>query len=96
MFEYNEQARRDMTRQIEQEKATIQAEQARLDAQFADQLSLIDGRLQRLQSQPEEGDICLECWVFHEIKSTLEPIPSPAGEEHFRCPRCGNVTIRSR
>jgi hypothetical protein len=96
MFEYNEQARRDMIRQIEHEKATIQAEEARVDGEFASRIGLLDGRLQRLQSQPDEGDSCLECWVFHDVKSTLEAIPSPGHEDHFRCPKCGNVVIRSK
>ena len=46
-------------------------------------------RLSRFQVKINDDYQCPNCWVRHEIKSTLTPVSSDPKDDFFRCGRCG-------
>jgi hypothetical protein len=46
-------------------------------------------RLSHFQVNINGNYQCPNCWVRHEIQSTLTPVPSDTKDDFFRCARCG-------
>ena len=97
--EANEQERREIIRQLEQEQRRLSAEAEHLNAQIAQvtqrQLSIMAALL-RAWEPPLSNDVCLSCWIIHGEQNKMKAIPGrPVAKRHrFVCPRCEREELR--
>ena len=98
--EANEQERREIVRQLEQEQRRLNAEAEHLSAQVAQvtqrQLSIMAALLRACES-PSSNDICLSCWIIHGDQNRMKIVPArpPRAMSHrFVCPRCEREELR--
>ena len=85
----------EIAEEMQQRRSALEAELINLKArkrEIEDELRATDlgrERLSHFQVNINGKYQCPNCWVRHEIKSTLTPVPSDTKDDFFRCGRCG-------
>lgn len=89
--EYNEQARREIVRQLQDKKQRLDAKKAEIN----EELLNVEVRIRRAQPPFPSGDICLDCWIEHGKTHEFRNIPSTNGRaDKYECSGCGQIIER--
>ena len=83
--ENSDQRRREIIRELEDEKRAAQVKKARPSADVDAQLFEIEARLHRAKSPPPSPELCVDCWVLHGEQLKMLPRSSPPGVDIFGC-----------
>ena len=78
----------ERAKQLEPERAEIQMRLKTIEAML-DSASLCHERARNFVAQVGRDYQCPRCWIIHEAKTALTPIPSDTKDDRFRCDRCG-------
>ena len=95
--EESNEYRREIIRRLEQEKASLNAEKARIDLETKHRRSELELALRRAYHPPLSNDICLRCWIDHGDKVILKNIseePMHGMRDRFVCSKCSYEELR--
>jgi hypothetical protein len=73
---------------LEPERLQIQMRLKEIEATLAS-ASLCHERARNFVAQMGRDYQCPRCWILHEAKVSLTPVPSDTKDDRFRCDRCG-------
>ena len=85
----------EIAEEMERRRSELQAELLKVEARKRDleadlqATDLVRERLSRFQVIINGDYQCPDCWVRHEIKSKLTPVPSDTKNDFFQCASCG-------
>lgn len=95
--ERNEQERRKLIRELEEQNQRLQAELQDFEANISKRQRRNEDQIRRLEADFPPGDICGQCWIAEGARIPMVNIPEQPVQpmrDRFMCPRCLREEIR--